>query len=150
MPMAALAPARRNPRTGVAAAHRHDRVERFIAYLVERFRMLHGQVDAALGHEGDGARIDLPRGTRSGRTRLDVLTAMRARERLRHLAAVGVFHADEQYARHRAAQLQQAGGFAATAGPQHAATDFSFSTARGPQQAVPLPSDAASAGAAGA
>ena len=58
------------------------------------------QVVAQLGHEADRLRVDLPRRLRAGAERLDAVAAVDARERLGHLAAVGVLDADEQDALH--------------------------------------------------
>src|SRR6516162_5752962 len=55
-----------------------------------------GQIVTDFVHELDGAGINLSPGPGAGAVGFHLSTAMHARERLGHLAAVGVFHAHKQ------------------------------------------------------
>ena len=62
------------------------------------------QIVADLGHDADRRRVDHAGGPRAGAVRFGTLSAVRAGERLGHLAAAGVLETDEQQP-HRPALL---------------------------------------------
>ena len=93
-----------NPRTFVATTHGDDGIECPVN-VVQGFGRLIRQVDIQLGHVLDRFRVDHPGrfGTRA--EYLHIVTAEEMTERFCHLAAIGVFDTDKEYALHFTAPL---------------------------------------------
>src|SRR5262245_14135142 len=89
---------------------------------------MRAKVVAALHHRDDSLRIHAARRARAGAVRLDHAAAVNPRECLRHLAAVGVFNADEHDALGHAVRIAARAGLCG--GPQRNKCAAYFRTAR--------------------
>lgn len=87
-------------RTLVAAAHRHGGVKVLSVEVVQPLGGVGGQVVADFLHRRDRSGIDPTGWAGTGAEGFDLTAPVEASERLGHLAAVGVLHADEQDALH--------------------------------------------------
>src|SRR5436190_1038917 len=79
----------------VPTAHRDRNVVLDRREFAERLRLVGGQVVAPLPHEGDGPRIDFPRGPGTRTGCLNPTGTVHAGKGLRHLAPVTVLDADK-------------------------------------------------------